>query len=50
VIGVDAFGLEHPEFELNVVWIAKHDKRSRRFVLHARVLDPEFVETAGPRF
>jgi hypothetical protein len=50
VIGVDAFGLEHPEFELDVVWVAKHDERSSRFVLHARVLDPEIVETPGPRF
>jgi hypothetical protein len=44
VIRVDAFGFEHPEFELDVVGVAKHDERSCSFVLHTRVFDPLVVD------
>ena len=28
-------GVERPEFELDVVWVAEHDERSSVFLLHA---------------
>jgi hypothetical protein len=55
--GCTQLGLEHnevpverPEFELDVVRVAKHNERPPGFLLHARVLDPVVIEVLRPGF